>query len=69
MTESAFEDWEDEASDEQYKIVGTYLYYIPEFMGNSYRAVTKTALDFGVPEYVVRDAVQHYTEVVYRGEV
>ena len=63
------DDWEDESTLLEQQIIDAYLIHEAESWGNSYIAVTKTALGFGRPEYVIWDAVQHYTEVVYRGEV
>lgn len=67
MTESVFDQWEDESTDDEYQVVEDYLYWTAEFWGNSYKAVTKAALVNGVPEWVVREYIDHYLQVVPRG--
>lgn len=66
---SRFEQWEDESGEQEYILVEDYLNRLAMEWGNSYVAMSKTAVAYGVPHQVVIDAVQHYTEVVYRGEV
>lgn len=64
MTRS--EQWEDEATDQEWDIVIDFEDEIANQWGNSYVAYRQVALKHGVPEYVVIQAVAHYTEVVYQ---